>query len=134
MGTELALVILHFHPIKFQSRSLCSPGIYLVLKFCSDPGSNGLSKYLSEIQLKHNWLDNLTNVIRALDKFLQSFQSSTHYRVLPGVERQLYWDDQLRNDWQNFLAAASGQQVINSLNSKEDIGMLSLSQPIEEER
>ena len=55
------------------------------------------------------------------------------------------WNDQLRDDWQDFLAASSGQQVINALqrntggqrrvqlseeiylDSKEDIRMLSLS-------
>ena len=25
------------------------------------------------------------------------------------------WNDQLRDDWQDFLAASSGQQVINAL-------------------
>ena len=25
------------------------------------------------------------------------------------------WDDQLRNDWEDFLAAPPGQQVINAL-------------------
>ena len=67
------------------------------------------------------------------------------------------WNDELGDDWEDFLAASSGQQVINALqrkyrsvlrgssqltsdntrqylHSKEDIRMLSLSETVEEER
>ena len=43
-------------------------------------------------------------------------------------------DNELRDDWQDLLAPSSGQQVVNTLHSKEDVGMLSLPQTIEEER
>ena len=42
-------------------------------------------------------------------------------------------NDELRNDRQDFLAATSCQQIINALDCKEDIWMLSLPQAIKEE-
>ena len=44
-----------------------------------------------------------------------------------------YWDDQLRDDWQYFLASMF-QHIVDSLTSKELVRVVSLTEPIKEQR
>merc|ERR1719336_1917557 len=63
----------------------------------------------------------LTHIVGTLYQLYQSLESPAHHIIPPSVKSQFDGYDQLRDDRQDFLRAPARQQVLDSLDGKEDI-------------
>lgn len=75
----------------------------------------------------------LTHIVCTLDQLDQSLEGSAHHPIPPSVKSQFDGYDQLGDDGQDFLGPSARQQILDSLDGKEDIRVLGLPQAVEEE-
>ena len=86
-----------------------------------------------------NWQDltvvgheSFSDSLRASNKCLKDFQSNSNDFAVSGVQGCLDWDDQLRNDWEDFSSTLL-QHVKDTLNGEETVGIGLLTDSLEED-